>query len=37
MVDELVQSQEDQPQIYRLIHQIAKAGVIRVIFMAILV
>jgi len=38
MVDELVLSQQDQPQIYRSVHQIAQAGVIRIIFfMTILV
>jgi len=31
IVDELVLSQQDQPQIYRSIHQIAQAGVIRII------
>jgi len=37
MVDYLVLSQQDQPQIYRQIHPIPQAGVIRIIFMAILV
>ena len=32
MVDELVLSQQDQPQIYRSVHRIAQAGVIRIIF-----
>jgi len=38
MVDELVLSQQNQPQIYPLTHQIAQVGVIRIIFswMAIL-
>jgi len=31
MVDKLVLSQQDQPQIYRLIHQTAEAGLIRII------
>jgi len=38
MVDELVLSQPDQPQIYHLVHQMAQAGVIQIpIFMVILV
>jgi len=32
MVNETVRSQADQPQIYRSVHQIAKAGVIRITF-----
>jgi len=30
MVGELVLSQQDQPHIYRSVHQIAKAGVVRI-------
>jgi len=38
MIDKLILSQKDQPQIYRSLHQIAQAGAIRIIlFMAILV
>jgi len=32
MVDELALSQQDQPQIYHSLHQMAKAAVIRIIF-----
>jgi len=37
MVDELALSQQDQPQIHRSVHQVAQAGVVRIIFMVILV
>jgi len=32
MVNELVLSQQDQPQIYRSVHQTAQVGVIQIIF-----
>jgi len=32
IVDELVPSQRNQPQIYNLVHQLANVGVIRIIF-----
>jgi len=32
VVDKLILSQQDQPQIYHSVHQIAKAGVIQIIF-----
>jgi len=32
MVDEMVLSQKDQPQIHHFIHQVVQAGVIQIIF-----
>jgi len=34
MVDEMVLSHEDRPQIHHLVHQMAHAGVIQIIFTA---
>jgi len=38
MVDEMVLSQQDQPQVHYLIHQVVQAGVIQnIFFMVVLV